>query len=80
MKRVKPSATEREPVAGGAAEVSGRKAYSIAEVCEIASLGRTTIYAAIRDGRLVAHKVGRRTLIFPEDLTSFFRNLPRAGV
>ena len=38
-------------------------AYSINETARTLSLGRTSIYAMIADGRLVAFKLGRRTLI-----------------
>jgi excisionase family DNA binding protein len=37
-------------------------AYGIAEVCEIAGIGRTTVYSAINDGALKARKIGRRTV------------------
>ena len=40
-----------------------RLAYSINETARTLSLGRTSIYAMIADGRLVAFKLGRRTLI-----------------
>jgi hypothetical protein len=37
------------------------------------------VYAAIRDGHLVARKAGRRTLITDDDLRQFLAELPRAG-
>ena len=40
-----------------------RLAYSIREACEASSLGRTTIYAHIKAGRLKAVRVGARTII-----------------
>lgn len=40
-----------------------RLAYSINETAEVLSLGRTSVYAMIADGRLVAFKLGRRTLV-----------------
>ncbi len=43
-------------------------AYSIAEACEVSSLGRTSIYAAIKSGRLRAHRHNRRTLIPADSL------------
>lgn len=46
-------------------------AYSVSQSCEITSLGRTSIYAAIKCGELKALKVGRRTLISAEALRSF---------
>ena len=38
-------------------------AYSINETAKALSLGRTSIYALIGDGRLEAFKLGRRTLV-----------------
>lgn len=38
-------------------------AYSIKEACRASSLGRTTLYAHIKSGRLKTIKVGGRTLI-----------------
>jgi excisionase family DNA binding protein len=60
-------------------EVSGRAAYSVNEVCALAGLGRDTVYLNIRLGKLVARKLGRRTIITAEDLRSFLQSLPRFG-
>ncbi len=38
-------------------------AYSIDEACRVSSLGRTNLYALIKQGRLSMVRVGRRTLI-----------------
>ena len=38
-------------------------AYSINEAARTLSLGRTSIYAMIADGKLEAFKFGRRTLV-----------------
>jgi excisionase family DNA binding protein len=45
-----------------------RLAYSINETARALSLGRTSIYAMIADGRLEAFKLGRRTLIRAESI------------
>jgi excisionase family DNA binding protein len=58
---------------------TGRRAHTIAETCALIGLGRDTVYTAIRDGRLVARKLGRRTLITDDDLRQFLAGLPRAG-
>jgi excisionase family DNA binding protein len=60
------------------AQYTARRAYSIAETCALTGLGRDTVYTAIRDGRLAARKLGRRTLITDDDLRQFLAGLPRA--
>ena len=45
-----------------------RLAYSINDTAKALSLGRTSIYAMIADGRLEAIKLGRRTLIKAESV------------
>lgn len=47
---------------------SQKIAYSIKEACEASSLGRTTIYSHIAAGRLVARRIGGRTVIPAESL------------
>lgn len=49
---------------------------SVTEVCRVAGIGRTKIYEAIADGRLVARKFGKRTLVLRADLNAFLSNLP----
>jgi excisionase family DNA binding protein len=51
-------------------------AYSIAEACEIAGIGRTSIYEAINSGELIARKNGRRTVILSDDLRRWLQSLP----
>jgi excisionase family DNA binding protein len=43
-------------------------AYSVREACRASSLGRTTIYAHIAAGRLLARRIGGRTIIPAESL------------
>lgn len=45
-----------------------RLAYSINETAHMLSLGRTSIYAMITDGRLKTFKLGRRTLVKAESI------------
>ena len=42
-------------------------AYSIEEIIQLSRIGKTTIYAEIKDGRLKTTKVRRRTIILAED-------------
>ncbi len=53
-----------------------KPAYSIDEIVEIGPLSRSSLYEAIRDGKLVARKSGRRTFILSEDYERFLRSLP----
>jgi excisionase family DNA binding protein len=50
--------------------------YSIAEARSVTGLGRTTLYEAIRSGKLRARKHGRRTLILRSDLADWLATLP----
>jgi len=43
-------------------------AYSINETAQLLSMGRTSIYNMIADGRLEAFKLGTRTLIKAESI------------
>jgi excisionase family DNA binding protein len=54
------------------------RAYRITDVCETTGLGRTTIYAALRDGHLRARKFGRTTVVLADDLDAFLKALPPA--
>jgi excisionase family DNA binding protein len=60
-------------------QIPCRAAHSIVEICVLTGLGRDTIYAAIRNGRLSARKLGRRTLITDSDLRRFLASLPKAS-
>jgi Helix-turn-helix domain len=58
---------------------TGRRAHSIEQTCAITSLGRDALYREIRLGRLVARKIGRRTIITDDDLRQWLAGLPRAA-
>jgi excisionase family DNA binding protein len=47
-----------------------RVAYSVAEVCWLTSLCRTSVYARIEDESLIARKCRNRTIILAEELRS----------
>jgi excisionase family DNA binding protein len=54
-------------------------AYSIDEFCKRYGIGRTTVYAEIKDKRLKVRKVRRRTIITAEAVDDWLRALPEAG-
>jgi len=56
-----------------------RAAYSVNETLEILSLGRTSLYALVRAGKLEPRKIGRKTLFLAPDITRFLLELQRGG-
>ena len=55
-----------------------KRGYSIDEFCSVYSICRSSTYVEIREGRLTARKVGRRTIIATEDAEEWFASLARA--
>lgn len=56
------------------------KAYTINELINAGPLKRNAIYREIRDGRLVARKAGRTTVVLATDWDAYLRALPRMNV
>jgi excisionase family DNA binding protein len=52
-------------------------AYTPEEAAAATGLGRTSIFEAMRDGRLDRRKAGTRTIIPAESLRAFLAALPR---
>ncbi len=58
---------------------SSKQAHSINWICEDSNLGRSFIYKEIKDGRLIARKAGRRTIILDPDYRAYLAALPTTG-
>jgi len=50
---------------------------TLVDACEYAHVGKTTAYSLIRDGKIVARKLGKKTLIERRSLDRFLNSLPR---
>jgi excisionase family DNA binding protein len=59
--------------------MSQRISYSVHEAAKAAGIGLTKLRQEIRENRLVARKLGKRTLINVEDLNTWAANLPRVN-
>lgn len=51
-------------------------ALTVPEAALLSSLGQTSLYKAIKEGRLRTRKYGTRTIITRADLASFLEGLP----
>ena len=54
-----------------------QKSYSLDEFARQNDIGLTTVRGEIKSGRLVARKIGRRTIITPEDASDWRDRLPK---
>jgi excisionase family DNA binding protein len=55
-------------------------AFTIPEACKISKVGRSKLYIAIQTGALRARKLGKKTLILPDDLRAWLESLPEFAV
>jgi excisionase family DNA binding protein len=58
------------------ADVGTQLAYDVLTAAEKVGVGRSTIFDEIKNGNLIARKIGRRTLIRHEDLVAWTAALP----
>jgi excisionase family DNA binding protein len=51
-------------------------AFTIQEAATVSSLGQTSLYQAVKDGKLIIRKFGTRSVIRRDDLETFLDSLP----
>jgi excisionase family DNA binding protein len=54
-----------------------KAAYTVREALHLLSIGRTSLYAAVKRGDLKRVKFGKKTLFYAADLASFLIKLKR---
>ena len=59
-----------------AVPIKDNLAYSLEQAGHVSGLGRSALYIAVRERRLVARKCGRRTVVLRPDLEAFLAALP----
>jgi hypothetical protein len=52
-----------------------KAAYAVGETLDLLSIGRTSLYAAVKRGDLKRVKFGKKTLFYAADLASFLTKL-----
>lgn len=60
-----------------ATQADDQVCHSPREACRLLTCGPTTLYALIRQRRLPARKLGRKTLILRADIDRLLADLPR---
>ena len=56
-----------------------KAAYSVSETLEQLSIGRTSLYAAVKLGELKPVKFGKKTLFYASDIAAFLSRLQNAA-
>jgi len=56
-----------------------KAAYTVREALHLLSIGRTSLYAAVKRGGLKRVKFGKKTLFYAADLASFLAELKRSS-
>ena len=51
-------------------------AMTVAEFATALRISKSTAYALIREGKVLARKIGRRTIVFLSDNEDFIQGLP----
>lgn len=57
--------------------VNEKLAHTIPEAVASTGIGRTTLYALIKEGKLEAVKLGSRTLVLDSSIRALLASLPR---
>jgi hypothetical protein len=54
-------------------------AYSVDDIVKLVGIGRSLLFEELAAGRILAKKIGRRTVILETDLSAWLKSLPEKG-
>ena len=56
-----------------------KQAYTVNEVIREIGIGRSKLYAEIKDGRITPRKIGKKTIFLAKDVEAYLNDLPKAN-
>ena len=65
--------------AGGVERTHSRLTYTVKEACAIIGISRTTLWKAVRTGRLGCYRIGRRVMFSEEHMTGYLKLHEKSG-
>lgn len=56
-----------------------KQALSVADALNAISIGRTKLYREMKEGRIAARKIGRKTVFLADEIDRYLASLPVAA-
>lgn len=56
-----------------------KQAYTVNETTKEIGIGRSKLYAEIKDGKITPRKIGKKTIFLAKDLEDYLNALPKAN-
>jgi predicted DNA-binding transcriptional regulator AlpA len=57
-----------------------KQAYTVNETIKEIGIGRSKLYAEIKDGKITPRKIGKKTIFLAKDIEDYLNALPKANV
>jgi len=56
-----------------------KQAYTVNEIIKEIGIGRSKLYAEIKDGKITPRKIGKKTIFLAKDIEDYLNALPKAN-
>lgn len=56
-----------------------KQAYTVNETTKEIGIGRSKLYAEIKDGKITPRKIGKKTIFLAKDIEDYLNALPKAN-